>query len=39
LVMFHEPQTWGSMHVDQKKCKLYTLCTLILYDPFHLTIG
>jgi hypothetical protein len=22
-----------------KKCKLYILCTLILFNPFHLTIG
>ncbi len=22
-----------------KNCKLYTLCTLILFNPLHLTIG
>jgi hypothetical protein len=35
--MFHEPQTWGLMAV--KNYKLYTLCTLILSNPFHLIIG
>ncbi len=24
---------------SSKKCKLYTLCTLILSDPLHLPIG
>jgi hypothetical protein len=36
LVMCHEPQNeaW-----PLKKCMLYTLCTLILFNPLHLTIG
>ncbi len=37
LVMCYEPQTWGPCLV--KKCMLYTLCTLILSNPLHLTIG
>jgi len=35
-VMFHESQTWSLM-VNEKH-KLYIVCTLILFNPFHLTI-
>jgi hypothetical protein len=34
--MFHESQACGPMAV--KKCKLYTLCTLILSSPLHLIV-
>jgi hypothetical protein len=34
--MFHESQTCGPMAV--KICKLYILCTLILYSLFHLIV-
>jgi len=37
LVMCHEPQNEALWPL--KKCMLYTLCTLILFNPLHLTIG
>jgi hypothetical protein len=37
LVMSYEPQTWGPM-VDKKLHIIY-VCTLILHNPLHLTIG
>jgi len=36
LVMSYETQTWGSM--AEKKLHIM-LCTLILFNPLHLTIG
>jgi hypothetical protein len=35
--MFYEPQT--SALWPLKNYKLYTLCTLILSNPLHLTVG
>jgi hypothetical protein len=37
LVMFHEPQTWGLMAIENYK--LYTICTIILSNPLHLIVG
>jgi hypothetical protein len=37
LVMFHESQHEALWPL--KNYKLYIVCTLILFNPFHLTIG
>jgi hypothetical protein len=36
LILSYEPQTWGLM--ANKKLHIM-LCTLILFNPFYLTIG
>jgi hypothetical protein len=35
--MSYELETWGPM--GDKKTTLYMLCTLILFNPLHLTVG